>query len=144
MKIKQIFETKYDAAISLTTQDDGAKETAESIVNLLNQKGLKIYYYLDPEEASLMPGKNLDQTLEQIYSKFATLVILIASSNYAREGYTKQEWEWIQYRIDKYNNENFLIPIQLVDSREKLHNEVSQLGFILEKNTSKAVSKLVS
>jgi hypothetical protein len=143
MKIKKLFETKYDAAISLTGQDDEAKETAESIVNLLTQKGLRIYYYLDPNEASLMPGKNLDETLKQVYLKAAKLVIIIASKNYAKEGYTKKEWAWINQRKTEHNNEDFLIPIQLVSNRKELQKEVSQLAFVLESNISKAVSKLV-
>ncbi len=143
MKVRKLFETRYDAAISLAGQDDGAKETAESIVNLLTQKGLKIYYYLDPTEASLMPGKTLDETLKQVYLKSAKLVIIIASKSYAKEGYTQKEWQWIDYRRTEHNNEDFLIPIKLVSNRKELHKEVSKLGFVLGDNIPEAISNLV-
>ena len=137
-KFSRPFETRYDVAISVNGTDYAAQEKAESIANLLAYHGIKTYYYLEPEEATLMPGKNLEDTLKEVYCRAAKIVIVIASQNYAIRGFTRLEWGWIQQRRKEHPNEYFLIPVRLPGTdRKNMHQEVSKLAFVLDNEPKK-------
>lgn len=125
--IKTLFSSRYDTAISVSGQDPAAWELAEAIVHLLTQRGVKTFYYRDPEEAEVLLGANLKEGLAAVYSEKAKTVILIAGPNYGREGYTQLEWNWIRERRWKYPEEQFLIPI--VTEEEGILPELKGYGY---------------
>ena len=119
---------RYDVALSLHGGDEGAIEVSEQIVQHLQRRGLRVFYYRDRSELERMLGRNLEKRLQQIYSMDSHQVVLIASPSYAKDGFTTVEWEAISRRR-QVSEESFLLPVSVASS-DLLDDAVAQLAFV--------------
>jgi len=100
----------YDIALSFAGED---REIAEQIANLLQNRGIKVFY--DKFEQATLWGKNLYDYLEDIYTNRARYCVILISSSYAQEAWTRHERRSAQARAFQEYGE-YILPVRLDDT----------------------------
>lgn len=127
-----LLREKNDVAFSFNGSDlgeDSVDSYVTPIVNQLQSRGLKLFYYRDEDTAQKTLGNNLSARLPQIYQEESRLVLLVASPEYGIQGHTESEWRAIRERQSTQPEDNFLLCVSHYPASQ-LAEEVGNRVFI--------------
>ena len=103
-------QIEYDVAFSFADeQRHYVQETKEALL----ARGVRVFY--DHDETSELWGKDLYQSLSEIYLKMARYCVLFLSRDYANKRWTKHELKNIQARAFQESRE-YLLPARFDDT----------------------------
>lgn len=102
---------EYDLALSFAGED---RVHAEEAALQLKAEGLRVFY--DEFEKSRLIGKNLSETLYEIYSMRCRHTVIFASKNYQNKIWTSHERRAAQERVIRERGGDFILPIRIDDS----------------------------
>lgn len=101
----------YDVAISFAGED---RPLARRLADNLTKRDVTVFYD-DYEQARLM-GKNLFEYLADIYTNRARFCVVLVSSHYKRERWTRHEWRAAQARALEQPDGDYILPVRLDDT----------------------------
>jgi hypothetical protein len=84
---------EFDVALSYASEDS---EYVQQVAAALKNEGISIYNYRDQEAATQSWGQNLEQHLEEVYSKKARYSVVFISRHYAEKRWTTFELQMAQ------------------------------------------------
>jgi hypothetical protein len=136
---------KYDTAISFAGEE---REIASEITKLLKEK-FSITVFYDDEEKYELWGKDLFNSLYQIYSRDSRIGIMLWSKNYSLKIWTNHELKALKTKLLNENKDNLLIvklddtdlPIELENISYIIYSSETNLDTICEEINTKVWSE---
>lgn len=98
----------YKIAISFAEED---RVIASGIATALALYGVSYYYY--PERQAEMNGKDLNESLAEVYEHKSDFALAIVSDHYVRKDFTTLEFKAIQRRLK--HSKDYLILVKVGD-----------------------------
>ena len=141
MKGHETFE--YDVAISTRGARDEpqAAKTATLLAKMLRHHGLKVFMYDEIEEQDASSGQPLLPRLKKIYLSCARQILIVGSKSYAARGVTRDEFGWIQERLNS-GDDGFLAVVSTTDDTQ-LPQDLQKLAYFNEKEDLQKVIALI-